>query len=170
MENNTFYYDKPEIPQELPRIEGFLEDDIRAFVGAYADKYIERFRRIANGEKPYSWSCAIFLTYWMAYRKMVKPAILFTFMLGLINRTIPGFNFWLQMMCHFILILFYFVYMGREGNVLYWNFVKETLTKEGLADISQPDYNKRAALGRKGGTSLLYLFVFIVLSSMISSL
>ena len=62
-------------PSEPRRIEGFFEDDVRAFVGNNADKYLERFHCITRGQKPYNWCSALFSASWMIYRKMWKPAL-----------------------------------------------------------------------------------------------
>jgi len=167
---NDTYYDAGGYSGQEPRIEGFLVEDIREFVGPNADKYIEKFYKISQGEKTYNWPCAIFLTYWMAYRKMWKPAILYCIILSIISGIIQGFGFGIQMICNLVLLLYYFFHMGYQGNILYWNFVKEELTKEGLADISQPNYPIREHLGKRGGTSILFLLAFILLSSMISSI
>ena len=152
------------------RIEGFLEEDIREFVGPNADKYINIFRKISRGEKTYNWPCAIFLTYWMAYRKMWKHAILWCIMLSIVGGIIQGFAIGIRLICQLVLLAYYFLHMGYQGNILYWNFVKEELTKEGLADIPHDNYEIREHLGKRGGTSLLFLIAFIVLSTMISNL
>ena len=153
-----------------PRIEGFLEDDIREFVGPNADKYIEQFRKVSRDEKSYNWPCAIFLTFWMAYRKMWKQAILYCIILSIVGGIIQTFGFGIQLICNLVLLLYYFLHMGYQGNILYWNFVKEELTKEGLADIAHPNLEMRGHLSKRGGTSILFLLAFIILSSMISSI
>lgn len=166
MSDNNYSYNTGAEPR---RIEGFLEDDIREFVGPNADRYIDRFHKVSREEKSYNWSCAIFLTYWMAYRKMWKPAILYAIILSIVNAIILDFGFGIQMICNIVLLLYYFLHMGYQGDILYWNFVKEELTKEGLNDISQPNHEIREHLGKRGGTSILFLIIFIVLSTAVSN-
>ena len=144
--------------------------DEKTKVCAVIDPGDEAHLIAASVEKTGCKPCAIFLTYWMAYRKMWKPAILYCIILSIINGIIQGFGFGIQMICNLVLLLYYFFHMGYQGNILYWNFVKEELTKEGLADISQPNYPIREHLDKRGGTSILFLLAFILLSSMISSL
>lgn len=155
---------------EPRRIEGFLEDDIRAFTGQNADKYMERFYCISRGQKPYNWCSALFAPSWMAYRKMWKPAIILAVAADLLNCLFSLFPWGIHGLFSLAMLLFYFLVLGREGNALYWNFVKEELTKEGLADIPQPDYEKREQLGRKGGTSLLFLVLFWIFNGAFNSL
>lgn len=169
-EDNYSYYDSSSDADqnntsqpELRRIEGFLEDDIRTFVGANADKYIERFYCIARGQKPYNWCSALFTASWMVYRKMWKQAVILTIILSLIGSVATAIGGIFSFLISILELVFYFGIMGREGNVLYWSYVKEELTKEGLANIPQADYEKRDRLGQKGGTSILYfilLFIF----------
>ena len=163
------YYESNQAAQDVPNIEGFLIDDIREFVGPNADKYIERFRKVSREEKSYNWSCAIFLTYWMAYRKMWKQAILYAVILSLVNTFIQGFGFGIRIICNLVLLAYYFLHMGYQGDILYWNFVKEELTKEGLADFPQPNYELREHLSKRGGTSVLFLIAFIILSTVIAN-
>ena len=166
---DSYYYESNRTSQDAPNIEGFLIDDIREFVGPNADKYIEKFYKVSREEKTYNWPCAIFLTYWMAYRKMWKQAILYAIILSLLNAIIMGFGFGIRIICNLVLLAYYFLHMGYQGDILYWKFVKEELTKEGLADIPQPNYQIREHLGKRGGTSIIFLIVFIILSTAISS-
>ena len=182
MSENDYYYDTSEDDRydnsydqtsgqpQLRRIEGFLEDDIRAFVGQNSDKYTERFYCIARGQKPYNWCSALFAPSWMAYRKMWKPAIVLAVIVDLINSIFSLIPVLSGFLGSLVLLVFYFAVLGREGNALYWNFVKEELTKEGLANTPQPDYEKREQLRKKGGISLLFLVLFWIFNAAVNSL
>lgn len=179
MDDNYYYYDDSSdtgfgnpagggSQQELRRIEGFLEDDIRAFVGGNSDKYLDRFYCISRGQKPYNWCSALFFCYWLIYRKMWKHAIAFTVILSLLSSAAANWGLISQGVFYLAELVFLFGYMGREGNVFYWNYVKEELTKEGLANIPQPDYEKRSRLAAKGGTSILFLICLIIFDTAFS--
>lgn len=157
-------------PQEPRRIEGFFEDDIRAFVGNNADKYLERFYCITRGQKPYNWCSALFSASWMIYRKMWKPALALVVIVSLLNSFFGMFGMPLSGLYTIALYIFYFVYLGRQGNVLYWEYVKQELTKAGLANLSQPNYEARENLGKAGGTSVLFVILLIVFSSALSNI
>lgn len=157
-------------PQEPRRIEGFFEDDIRAFVGNNADKYLERFYCITRGQKPYNWCSALFSASWMIYRKMWKPALALVVIVSLLNSFFNMFALPLRGLYTIALYVFYFVYLGRQGNVLYWEYVKQELTKAGLANLSQPNYEARENLGKAGGTSVLFVILLIIFSSALSNI
>ena len=157
-------------PSEPRRIEGFFEDDVRAFVGNNADKYLERFHCITRGQKPYNWCSALFSASWMIYRRMWKPALALTVIVSLLNSVFNIFGMPLSGLYLIALYVFYFVYLGRQGNVLYWEYVKQELTKAGLANLSQPNYEARENLGKAGGTSVLFVILLIIFSSALSNI
>jgi hypothetical protein len=54
--------------------------DMRFFIGKNQDYYMDRFQKMdsVNSKNSWNWCGFLFGPYWMAYRKMYKPALIFT--------------------------------------------------------------------------------------------
>lgn len=64
--------------QEQEQIAGHPIKQVLTFVGSNALKYLQKFRKIENGQKAgWNWAAFFLSPYWFFYRKMYKPGIVF---------------------------------------------------------------------------------------------
>ena len=64
--------------QEQEQIAGHPIKQVLTFVGSNALKYLQKFRKIENGQKiGWNWAAFFLSPYWFFYRKLYKPGIVF---------------------------------------------------------------------------------------------
>ncbi len=64
--------------QEQEQIAGHPIKQVLTFVGSNALKYLQKFRKIENGQKAgWNWAAFFLSPYWFFYRKMYRPGIVF---------------------------------------------------------------------------------------------
>ena len=68
---------KGPFPDEM-KVDGIPANTMGAFLAKDSGKYIEKFRRISNGNKlSFNWAAFFLSPYWFFYRKLYKPGIIF---------------------------------------------------------------------------------------------
>jgi len=69
-------------PLNNTRIDGYLVDDIAAFVGMNYQTYFRKFQKVVDGKISFNWAAMIFSNRWLAYRGMFKTAFLFSIVIN----------------------------------------------------------------------------------------
>ena len=72
-------------PLNNTRIDGYLVDDIAAFVGMNYQTYFKKFQKVSDGKISFNWAAAIFSNRWLAYRGMFKTAFLFSIVINIFS-------------------------------------------------------------------------------------
>lgn len=68
---------KGPFPDDM-KVDGIPANTMGAFLAKDSGKYIEKFRRISNGNKlSFNWAAFFLSPYWFFYRKLYKPGIIF---------------------------------------------------------------------------------------------
>lgn len=144
---------------ELSSRDWLTKEEASAFIGKNTEYYLEKWKNHPDTfYKGWNWAAAIFRVEWMAYRKMYLEAVTVLVIvivlggfidtaLGFLNLNVPD-----EVARFAVQIL-----IGAFANGLYRNKAVRTLRRTSNMDISQ----RLDFLARKGGTSLVGLFVLL---------
>jgi hypothetical protein len=138
-------------------LEEFDEETIREFVGKNADYYLNKWKLMAASGSKVSWNWAAFCfeVLWMAYRKMYLYAL--TVMLLSFVPVIGS-----------IFSLIFWIGIGIFGNYLYGKFTYRKLSV--LRSAFTDDELFKQEVIKSGGTSILGVFLFIILALLLALL
>ena len=136
-------------------INSITTDEIRAFVGANSNYYIQNFSKFTfTGRETFcatwNWSCFCFTFLWMLYRKMYFLSII-TFIVF----CLPGINIILHIVA------------GVVGNYIYYKHVKEKILEIRATQSSQ---NYVPVLQEIGGINRWVITLGIIISIFIAIL
>ena len=130
-------------------------DEMRAFVGANADYYIQAFSKynrtgVEKFVPTWNWSCAGFTFLWFLYRKMYTLSLV-TFIVF----CLPGINVLLH------------IFVGIVGNYLYYRHVRQNILEIRATQSSQ---NYFSVLQEIGGVNRWVITAGIVFSIILALL
>ncbi|MEO2068278.1 MAG: DUF2628 domain-containing protein [Desulfurobacteriaceae bacterium] len=149
-------------------LEEFPDEKIRIFIQKIADYYIHSWKKMAasNKKTSWNWASAFFGFSWMAYRKMLKLALLWFVMLSVLElitvagaSIVGGENFAIGIIALIGISSFLImpIVFGLFGNYIYASFVYEKLKE---IEIIDPDLSESSLL-LEGGTSWGKVLLFL---------
>ncbi len=130
------------------------EQDLRSFIGPYADRYLSRWAKSTN-PLHISWNWAgLLMLYWMGFRKMYLFATLYyiLFVISLFAGIL--INEITQLLSIFIFAMW--------GDALYYRYALAKIHKIKAAFPKADTDELQAKLAAKGGRSLLGMIVTII--------
>ncbi|MCE5194308.1 MAG: zinc ribbon domain-containing protein [Nitrospiraceae bacterium] len=131
------------IPSDTPAsLAGINEEDFVTFVEENANKYLQKFRKIEAGEKPWLWPAFLFGPWWLAHRKLYLWALL-----ALLLERIPFVNIGAH------------ICWGIYGNTLYYKRCKKKILK---IRAKYPASEISSQLTKKGGVSIVMPLLFVI--------
>lgn len=134
-------------------------DEAIAYIGKNSEYYLEKWGRHQKSfYKGWNWAAALFRIEWMAYRKMYVEAVLVLIAVMVLGIAIDGLLRFLNIrLPEGLFTLAIQVLIGFFANGLYRMKALRTLQKTRHMDAPQ----RLSYLSKKGGTSLVGLFVFL---------
>ncbi len=130
--------------------------ELTAVFGRRADYYLAQWHGTAK--RRFNWSAAIFMGFWLAYRRMTVPAlVLFAVLIGEVILealffavvSLPTVEVWLSRVIAFLLVGVF----GVFGNEFYIAQVRRRITKVQAMQLPQEAHLQ--ALQKSGGTSII---------------
>lgn len=158
------------------RLDGYLVHDIETLVGPNSSLYLEKFRAVLEGKKPFHLISGIFTGIWLSYRKMWKllPAyLLFTQMVTslflmleiTIVKIFSGSADLYQTMLVLVAIGqgLCWILVGFLGYRIYWYHIKLCLDRHGCRD-RMPVYDQalEQQLTRAGGCNVWFVIIGVL--------
>ena len=164
-------------PLNNTRIDGYLVDDIAAFVGVNYPSYLRRFQKVIDGKITINWAAVLFSNRWLAFRGMFRTAFLFSIGINIFSffisyivlsmyhsagTTISDASYTQISMFSMMLSLAIGLITGVLADSLYWKHTKKHLDAFNCRD-REPWSNLKLAktLQLRGGCKIGYALLII---------
>lgn len=145
------------------KLDSISKEELEVFIDNNSEYYLKNINKLENKSKflSWNWSCFLFSSYWLLYRKLYIPTIV------LIGTDLVSAKL-LERKALIVIMLVIRIILSMLANSIYLNNCVRKIKsiKTTTTDLNASEYKRR--LRKKGSTTLAPPIILLILSILVS--